>query len=290
MKLPTDMAGGIPFSKYHGCGNDFIVVGDMEDKYETLFQDPAEIKRMCDRNFGIGGDEVVRIKPHEKYDFLMDNYNATHGVPCRLCGNGSRCGIQFAKDNGIINKDKGTFLACDGPHQFAIEKDVIHFHISDVFKDKIVKYNDDEYFVDVGSPHHIKFVENIETYDVMGEGPKIAFGGQYKIPDSSGGVGAKVNFVEILSEDKCRLRTYERAVEGETKACGTGSVSTAIVTVIKHAARGCANKSSEFSKVISNSGGDLTISFTETIDRFSNVILSGPAKKVFEGTYFVSKR
>ena len=143
----------IPFSKYHGCGNDFILVADIDGKFKQQFQDAMLIKKMCDRNFGIGGNAVLHITSHKDYDFVMEDYSACYGTVSGLCGNGSRCGIQFAKDIGIINKNKGTFLACDGPHHFTIDQDKINISISDVVKSKIVKYNNDEFFIDVGSPH-----------------------------------------------------------------------------------------------------------------------------------------
>ena len=275
----------ISFSKYHGCGNDFIIVEDLEGKYTELFKDAELVKRMCDRNFGIGADELLHITSDEKYDFVMDGYNAKYGVKSALCGNGSRCGIQFAKSNYIINKNEGTFLACDGPHQFTIEENRVNLNISDVAKSKIVQRNDDEFFLDIGSPHHVKFVHDIENYDVIGEGRKLRFSDRYNIPDSRGNTGVNVNYVELKSDDESRLRTYERAVEGETQACGTGSVSTAIAIAIKEGP----TQDKKHKKVIVNNGGKLVISFTEDDDKFSNVILSGPAQKVFTGTFFVSK-
>ena len=137
---------------------------------------------------------------------------------------------------------------------------------------------------------NVKFVNNVTKFDVTGEGRKIRFSDKYNTPDQSGNTGANINFVEIISDDVYRLRTYERTVEGETKACGTGSVSAAIAIAVKQSSRqNNPNENITHKKVIVNNGGNLIISFIENTDTFSNVILSGPAQKAFTGLYFLPK-
>ena len=92
----------IPFSKYHGCGNDFIMINDTQNQLGKIFENPSTIKRLSDRNIGIGGDGVIQLRKHGSYDFVMEYYTGKHGTPAMLCGNGSRCSVMFAKDIGLI--------------------------------------------------------------------------------------------------------------------------------------------------------------------------------------------
>ena len=287
-ETPAAMEGGIAFSKYHGCGNDFILVEDLAGRQKTLFQDAALMRKMCDRFTGIGADAVLYVTSHGKHDFLLDNYTARYGTASGLCGNGSRCGVQFAKDCGIIAHNQGTFFSFDGPHDYSIDRDGISIKLADVPKDAVVQYNETEFYLYVGSPHHVKFVDNLEELDVHGEGQKIWCRGNYIEPDNRGNVGVNVNFAEITAPDMCRIRTYERTVGRETQACGTGSVSSAIATaVLQKAKSGLANGSKTRRVCAVNNGGNLTITFTEESDKFSDVWLSGPAEKVFSGVYLL---
>ncbi len=335
------MASEISFAKYHGCANDFVVIDDMDGSLSRFFHDAELMTRMCDRHLGVGADAVLRLTRHDKHDFLLENFSHNCGTASGLCGNGSRCAVLFAADKGIIKKNKGTFATPDGSHDYNIAgNNLVSIGLADVLKCQIVHHNEDEFYVNVGSPHLVKFVSNLEQYDVKGEGPRKAWSGSYADPDVTGVTGVNVNYVENVADSTCRIRTYERTVSAETEACGTGSVSAAVVSVfrdsvtrdsvmrdgvtrdgvtrdgaLKHsvvrdsvptdgvstedvirdgvpkdgvARHGDGSQAFRERTVhMINSGGTLTVSFREEPDRFSHVVLSGPAEKVFSGVFFL---
>lgn len=247
------------FSKYQGTGNDFILV-DNRDKYLNLT--PKQIQLLCNRKFGIGADGLILIENHPSLDYKMIYFNADGSQS--LCGNGSRCGFAFARSLGIVETN-ATFETTDGIHEIKLEDGLIHFQLFDVDQ---LKREESDWYVNTGSPHYVKIVDDTSAVDVVEEGRSIRNLATYSRQN-----GTNVNFAQLL-QDAVKIRTYERGVEDETLSCGTGATAVAIV----------AGELGRKSPVkIETMGGDLFVSFEKEGDRFSNIWLAGPAKKVFEG-------
>jgi diaminopimelate epimerase len=184
-----------------------------------------------------------------------------------MCGNGGRCLVAFAKSLGLISNST-TFIATDGLHHAAIlENGSVSLQMKDV---KEVKIEADYVFLNTGSPHHVTLVNDIQSLDIKKEGAAIRYSDLY------GKAGSNVNFVSQLSENKFRLRTYERGVEDETLSCGTGATATAI-------AMNAIGKTNSNEIAIDVEGGKLKVSFEKTNTGYEKVILEGPATFVFEG-------
>ncbi len=253
------------FYKYHGAGNDFILVDDFEQKFPRT--DDELIRKMCNRHFGIGSDGLILLCPSEKNDFGMIYYNSD-GHPGSMCGNGGRCLLAFARDRGRISgKDRVSFDAVDGIHEgeFVSHK-IIRLKMNDA---KVPQKNEKGYFVNSGSPHHVEYVDNLRGIDVEKQGQKLRAHKMYA-PE-----GCNVNFIKEEKNGSLSIRTYERGVEAETLACGTGAVASAIV----HYATGHKKDAYE----INARGGKLKIYFRKNHEIFSDVWLEGPAVYVFEG-------
>jgi diaminopimelate epimerase len=252
----------VHFSKYQGTGNDFIIVDDRQNEFNTA--DQTLIAHLCHRRFGIGADGLILLRNHLQHDFEMIYFNAD-GKEGSMCGNGGRCIVQFAYDNYIINEDT-TFMAVDGLHHAKIENNLVCLKMIDVAD---YKNNNGYYFMNTGSPHYVEFVEDLQNYAVYEKGKTIRYSQDFA-PN-----GTNVNFVE-KNKTGIAVRTYERGVEDETLACGTGATACAL-------AHGLNGASSPID--IDVLGGKLAVSFDKTTTGFENIYLTGPAKKVFEGEY-----
>ena len=251
------------FNKYHGAGNDFIIV----DNRMNLFDlgDHNIIARMCDRRFGIGADGLMLLETHDKSDFRMIYFNSD-GHEGSLCGNGGRCITAFANKLGIIGKHT-RFIASDGFHEAEIVNPCfIRLKMADISE---IEVGEDYYFLNTGSPHYVKFTDRLEEKDVFTEGMEVRNSGRFRKE------GTNVNFVEI-EQDGLFVRTYERGVEDETLACGTGIVASAISAAIKE------NTDTNSFEVRAR-GGNLAVSFERKDDRFYNIWLEGPVAYVFSG-------
>ncbi|MEP7268200.1 MAG: diaminopimelate epimerase [Saprospiraceae bacterium] len=257
----------IDFYKYHGAGNDFVILDNREKEYDSIKEQQA-ITGICHRRFGIGADGVMMIENDPHYDFRMIYFNAD-GKEGSLCGNGGRCIIALAFKLGIINK-QAQFMASDGLHLAeVVNPDYVNLKMLDV---SIINVFDDHMELNTGSPHYIKVVPDLTNYPVYASGHKIRYSSNY--PN-----GINVNFIENMG-DHWAIRTYERGVEDETWACGTGATAAALCSV---------EIEKDFSKSIVNlkaKGGDLTVKF----DRkgpgyFENIWLCGGAKFIYQGNY-----
>lgn len=253
----------IHFYKYQGTGNDFIMI----DNRDLLFpKDNTQlINNLCDRRFGIGADGLILLEPSAEEDFTMVYFNAD-GNEGSMCGNGGRCLVAFAKQLNIID-NKTTFNAVDGLHFATIENEIISLKMIDV--DTIEKYESHS-FLNTGSPHDIRFCENVSEINVKEVGEKIRYGAPYFK------TGTNVNFAEQISENKFKVRTYERGVENETLACGTGVTAVAL-------AADSNNKTKQNKIQLEVMGGELEVSFKKEGEKYIDVFLTGPAKFVFEG-------
>lgn len=253
----------IQFYKYQGAGNDFIMV----DNRSLVFpkNNIELIHKLCDRRFGIGADGLILLEPSEKQDFTMVYFNAD-GKEGSMCGNGGRCTVAFAKKLHII-KNETTFEATDGFHFAKIENDLVNLQMADV---ENIEIYDTHTFLNTGSPHHVSFCNAISTLNVAEMGSKIRYGAPYFEE------GTNVNFVEQISDNSFKVRTYERGVEDETLACGTGVTAVAI-------AANKTNKTAEDKIYIEVLGGKLEVSFKKEGNSYKNIFLKGPAQFVFEG-------
>jgi diaminopimelate epimerase len=251
----------LTFYKYQGTGNDFVMI---DDRAESLDLDNLNlVKKLCDRKFGIGADGLIAIKNHPDFDFEMIYFNADGSQS--MCGNGARCAVAFASFVGIV-KEKTRFLAIDGPHEAVLKEGQVELLMGDV---KEIAVKSEDFFVNTGSPHHIRFVAEAAEYPVFEEGKTIRNDSVY----APG--GTNVNFVETISDDEIFVRTYERGVENETLSCGTGVTAAAIV-------HGSQNQQNHVK--INTLGGRLSVRFHSNPDgTFSKIWLIGPAEQVFSG-------
>ena len=250
----------VEFSKYQGTGNDFVLI---DDRNESFPKDHTIVKKLCDRKFGIGADGLILIQNHSGLDYKMVYFNSDGSQS--LCGNGSRCGFAFARDLGIV-QDHATFETTDGIHQIKFKDGLVHFQLFDVAHAN--NLDEHQWYIDTGSPHHI-VISKEEPQNIVEKGREIR-----NLPLYSGQNGTNVNFAQLL-HDRVKIRTYERGVEDETLSCGTGATAVGLM----------AGKLGYESPVrIETEGGELAVSFEQSGAGFSNIWLSGPAEKVFDGS------
>jgi len=252
------------FSKYQGAGNDFIVVDDRDEIFDLT--DQALIVRLCDRRFGVGADGLILLRNHTDFDFEMVYFNSD-GAPSSMCGNGGRCIARFADDLGIPQKGAYSFLAVDGPHEAIIEAQVIHLKMSDVEKIELVPEGKK---VETGSPHLILEREALDIDDFVQEAR------EYRNLEAYKQKGINVNFI-LREGSGLKIRTYERGVEDETLACGTG-VTAAALSVFNPMLKDVQ------SIEVKARGGDLSVrAKANSIGGYEDVWLTGPADFVYSG-------
>ncbi|HEY6505846.1 MAG TPA: diaminopimelate epimerase [Chitinophagaceae bacterium] len=254
----------VVFYKYQGTGNDFIILDNRKHEYASLHSD--QIRRLCDRRFGIGADGLMLLNEKAGYDFEMKYYNS-NGREGSMCGNGGRCITKFAYHLGIHRVDY-KFWAIDGDHESEIDPDgSVSLKMKNV--DKVTKKHGD-FILDTGSPHYIKLVNDVMNEDVYKKGRDIRYSKDFEQE------GINVNFVEQAGDDEIIVRTYERGVEDETYSCGTGVTAAALV---------CYHNENGFNEVeVKTLGGTLSVEFDRRDDdSYENIWLSGPAEKIFEG-------
>lgn len=253
----------LTFYKYHGTGNDFIMIDAYKENIELSTE---QIKHLCSRRFGVGSDGLMLVKKHHKFDFEMDYYNPD-GSGATFCGNGARCIVAFAHKLGIIDK-KTKFIASDGTHKATINQDIVKLEMKNI---DIFSKKKDYIFMNTGSPHVVKFTENLENFDINLEGKKIRFSTEFSP------IGTNVNFVQPF-KNHIQVRTYEKGVENETYSCGTGVVASALGYFIENKSFNAENKIN-----IKTKGGDLTVFFETKSNVFKNIFLQGKATFVFKG-------
>ena len=255
----------LKFSKYHGTGNDFILV---DDRKKQFLPGHDLISHICDRRFGIGADGLLILREKEDVDFEMVYYNAD-GSPATFCGNGSRCMVAFAMSLGLGNGGF-RFLAADGLHTASIEvisENEAKVRVSMI--DPVIYTHDEDYtYLNTGTFHYVKFVSDPDAVDLMQIAPSIRFDSKFAP------AGTNVNFLSMRGNG-LYVRTYEKGVEAETLSCGTGVTAAAIAAALR---------TGETDLKIHTTGGDLRVTFKKKGEKFSDVFLEGPAVKVFEGS------
>jgi diaminopimelate epimerase len=254
----------INFQKYQGTGNDFVVLDNRSHEYAFLTND--QVRRLCDRRFGIGADGLMLLNSKAGYDFEMKYYNSD-GREGTMCGNGARCITKFAYNLGIHRPDY-KFWAVDGEHEAEIDTDgTVSLRMKDV---PMVRKKHGDFILDTGSPHYVKLVTDVMNVDVYKKGRDIRYSKDFEQD------GINVNFVEQAGDDEIIVRTYERGVEDETFSCGTGVTAAALV---------CYHNENGYNEVeVKTLGGTLSVEFDRRDDdSYHNIWLTGPAEKIFEG-------
>ena len=249
----------VEFYKYHGAGNDFILI---DNRSNTLTLTTETIAQWCHRNYGVGADGLMLLEAPkvEGDDFYMQYFNAD-GRESSMCGNGGRCIARFAVDIGIATEGTLYFHAIDGPHVSVVSEFSVALSMIDA---PAVISRNNGFFIDTGSPHH---VENRTPGSDFVRTARL-------IRDVYGPEGANVNFIQAC-EGELSIRTYERGVENETLACGTGATAAAMVAVAQGWVPSAPVR-------LYAQGGILTVDFKGT-GPFTDVVLTGPAAQVFKG-------
>ena len=281
------------FYKYQGAGNDFLIADNrgavITEKDGVLYSSDNEwsmpVSELCDRRYGIGADGLMLLESDPEYDFRMRYFNSD-GSGGMMCGNGGRCIVAFAADLGITHFD---FIAADGFHSAEIvasegKSKVVRLKMKDV--SGITRYEtlscvqvpSKGSFLDTGTRHYVRFVEAVDEYDIVSEGREI----RYNAPELQP-IGANVNFVQP-SSGVLKVRTYEKGVEDETFACGTGIVASCIAAYCEGVAPTYIYK--ECGRVrydVQAKRDSLSVDFIpEGSEAFSDVWLTGPAVYVAE--------
>ncbi|MDQ1332982.1 MAG: Diaminopimelate epimerase [Bacteroidota bacterium] len=252
----------IPFNKYQGAGNDFIII----DNRNALINpgDSELINKLCDRRFGIGADGLILISDHKQADFEMKYFNSD-GKPGSMCGNGGRCTAHVAMKWNIAGK-KQKFMAYDGIHEAYVDNDIVRLQMSDVNEYSLIGNN---YFINTGSPHYIVFTDDADKLNVFEEVKKLRLSSLF----APG--GTNVDFAEVL-DNGLYVRTFERGVEDETLACGTGITASAIASVL------AGHFDTNYVNVRAR-GGNLKVELKIRDKKVTDIWLTGPATFVFEG-------
>ena len=254
------------FLKYHGTGNDFILVEDAQGDWElSLTKD--RIAHLCHRHFGVGADGLILVQKTGGYDFRMVYYNSDGGESS-FCGNGARCAVAFAHHLGWIGQ-AAWFVAADGDHEARILEDGrIGVHMRSISK---VTPHHDDLILDSGSPHYVRFVPDVASVDLVAKAREVRYGPRFRDQ------GINVNFVEPTA-GKLLVRTYERGVEAETLSCGTGVTAAAIAWAYRQGVEGLGQVA------IETPGGDLEVQWELGQPYgFRHIWLRGPATMVFGG-------
>lgn len=263
----------VHFTKMNGAGNDFVLIDNRDEKLR-LSRD--EIVRLCHRQRGVGADGLFLLKPSANghADWAWEFYNSD-GSTADMCGNGARCFARFARK--VAGTTDGlTFETGAGVIRATFDGNLVTVGLTDP---KSAAYHQQidlpdstvlVHSIDTGVPHVVMFVDDADKAMVQELGAKIRYHEDFA-PQ-----GTNVNFVQKLGGDRIRVRTYERGVEGETLACGTGVTASALVSAQLFGFGSPV-------KVQVQGGDTLEVSFQRDGDKFSNVQLKGPAEFVFEG-------
>jgi diaminopimelate epimerase len=261
------------FTKMNGAGNDFIL---LDNRAGDIHLNRSQMARLCDRHRGIGADGILLVeKASNDADFRMRYFNADGGE-AEMCGNGARCFARFT--NKIARaQDKISFETPAGVIAAELVADLVTLQMTEPtdlrlnIKLPVANENKTVHFINSGVPHVVIPVPQIDDIDVRREGSAIR---RHKMFSPK---GANVNFIEKRGSNKIAVRTYERGVEDETLACGTGVVASALIFAVIEQVNGPI-------RIIARGGDELQVGFESTGNQFRNVTLTGPAEFVFEGT------
>ena len=304
------------FYKYQGAGNDFLIadnrdghITEKEGLLTAVLEDGTiwsrRIEDLCDRRYGIGADGLMLLeagrpaegdrlgtvdqntsmKPATDFQMVYFNSDGSGGM---MCGNGGRCIVAFAKDCGVpgcIDESgvkKYVFTAADGLHEAYVldetgKSKTIRLKMKDVneylaYKTLTgVNIPSEGYFLDTGTRHYVRFVDNLDEYDIVSEGRDIRYNASQLQP-----IGANVNYVEPC-EGVLKVRTYEKGVEDETFACGTGIVASALASYVKGLAPTSVGQDSRVHYSVQAKRDLLAVDFIPNVTLAKDVFLTGPA-------------
>lgn len=269
------------FWKYEGAGNDFVMLDMRGGRYDGDL-DSEMVRRMCDRRRGVGGDGLIALLDGEAgYDFRMRYFNADGGEAA-MCGNGARCIALLANDLGVAPRTM-RFIGADGEHRAQVlPGGEVRVSMRDV--ESCAPLGNTSFLLDTGVPHYVEFAEDVDALDVFHLGRQLRNDGRFA---ALGGVN--VNFAQVLPDGSLKLRTYERGVEDETLACGTGAVATAIAAhLFLQSGYTPRSANAESGVLVHARGGDLCVRFEAADNQnFRNIVLCGPARRVFEGVIII---
>lgn len=265
----------IPFMKLSGAGNDFVIINNLNQIVDSTDSEFMNfVTKICQRRMSVGADGVLLVEPTEDVDFRMRYFNADGGE-VETCGNGARCISKFAYLNGIVSEQM-RFLTNAGIYEAEVVGDNVKVCMSDPTDIRInvpLRLEDGMYnvgFANSGVPHVVFFVDDLEATDVFDLGQQTRYHNDFKP------AGTNANFIRIHSQELIEIRTYERGVENETLACGTGSIASAIVSATLEKVKSPVS-------VKTASGVVLKIHFDLENDEAKNVYLEGDARVIFAG-------
>ena len=261
------------FTKMNGAGNDFVM---LDNRAGNIQLDPKLIRLICDRHRGVGADGILLVENAENgADFRMRYYNADGGE-AEMCGNGARCFARFV-DKIAGTREKVSFETPAGIIGARLHDDLVTLNMSDPIDLRLnmpLQIDGEDatvHYINSGVPHVVVPVSRIDVVHVQTRGAAIR---RHKMFSPK---GANVNFLEKRGAKKIAIRTYERGVEDETLACGTGVVASALIF-------GATEKIDGPIGVLVRGGNELTVNFERDAEKFCDVTLTGPAEFVFEGT------
>jgi diaminopimelate epimerase len=267
----------LKITKISGSGNDFILV---DNRTQKIPGDRLVLltRALCRRMVSVGADGMIFIEPSKQYDFKWRFFNAD-GSEAEMCGNGGRCAARFAYRQGIAGSEM-TFETLAGPIQARVEGSLVKLQLTrpkDLKLDQSLELEGKTRtfdFINTGVPHTLICVEDIEKADLAGMGPRFRYHVRFQP------AGTNVNFVQMKDPGMLLVRTYERGVEGETLACGTGSVAAAAIAFFK-------NKAQSPVKVKTRGGEVLTVYIEGKPGlEISRVYLEGEVRLIFDGEVF----
>jgi diaminopimelate epimerase len=256
----------LQFSKYHGAGNDFIII---DGRTVTQELSAEQVLLLCHRHYGIGADGLIILFPGNdaQTGYRMQYFNAD-GREGSMCGNGARCAYAFAITVKLA-EGPTRFIAYDGVHDArSTEEGLVTISMGDV--SDIRRISKHSYVLDTGSPHVVRFVEDLGQVNAFEEGRSVRNSPEFAR------YGINVNFVQVVGESALRIRTYERGVENLTLACGTGVTAAALAY---------AEQQGLTSGIIAvhADGGELSVSFKRSAGKVTEIFLTGPVQHVFDG-------
>jgi len=261
----------ISFTKMVASGNDFVII---DQRPKTKDQRPKFLaKKLCDRKYGVGADGLLVLEKSKIADIKMRIFNAD-GSEAEMCGNGSRCVALWAKSKVNIETKAGIIEAQVKANNIKIkltEPKGIKLNIPITVSNRALRVN----FINTGVPHTVIFVGGLDKIDVVSLGRQIRYHQRFAP------CGANVDFAEVLNDNSIGLRTYERGVEDETLACGTGAVASALLTTYN------LQLTTNKINVLTKSGEILKVYFRREGNRFTDVWLEGKARIVYTGVYYV---
>ena len=260
-----------------GSGNDFILIDNRRGILKGKNLQNVAVT-VCNRHYSVGADGLIVIIPSRKADFKWQFFNAD-GSEAEMCGNGSRCAARFAYIKKIAAKNM-TFDTIAGPIYAEVKNERVTVQFTNAFGLRMNIAIPLEgglrmgHFINTGVPHLVYFSKDIETEDVERIGRATRYHEIFKP------AGTNVNFIQIMGPRKLRIRTYERGVEGETLACGTGSVAAALIA-------GSIGAVSSPVEITTKSGEKLTVSYERNAADFGDIRLDGEAQVICEGSLFL---